>query len=621
MAYDFGSQTLGIQNPFKFEGFGKCASGAVIFLFGIYPLLQVASALKQDKVTGFAYAIVGFLFLVFGAKRFAIGLFQLFKYFVGRSVPTSLAYNKAVSEQQSAEQEKGALRYDAEQLHSMLMGRKNNTYIEPQGWLARLVHSLLPKLIFLPNPIRNLNQELAAWLFHLLSGLCAFAVVYFVAATGMAGEVAQVMLPKLLGICLLIYLLWVWRRTANAIEYRHLSQLKVSSGWSFGSLIALSLIIPVVAGVYLDDWVTTSPQDIDKALTESVFFSPLANIILLCIVSLLVLGSIIPLLIVRMNATNPQTEVSEYRDNLQESVHPTEIFINIENSVLANRRYKEIPNRVYREYDPKLNEQAEGKGSFSGELIVETQPSLAENLNAAIPDNLKKLLTLFAQLAYLTSFYFLFQGVFDGAAVINYWQALPTVEWRAEELAQLNQLLNPLIFNLIAWFSLISAAKILDISSHLFWGEMSFSSLLMFIKTEGTFTESKISTGMAIHDSTRSENTLVRSSITPWVITSRVHSTIFATSGASNLEAPRYILAMHSNPEELDQIVAEIKSFLRDRENIASITNEHDLANASTIHQVNQQTRAIPEQNQKAMSEQEAAARLRDNDDQDIDKA
>jgi hypothetical protein len=43
---------------------------------------------------------------------------------------------------------------------------------------------------------------------------------------------------------------------------------------------------------------------------------------------------------------------------------------------MANRRYKEVPNRVYRELDPKLNEQIESKGDFSDELIQEIQPKL-----------------------------------------------------------------------------------------------------------------------------------------------------------------------------------------------------------------------------------------------------
>jgi hypothetical protein len=50
MAYDFGSNTLGIQNPFKPEGIVKVISGSVICLLGIMPLLGVAEDLKTDMV-------------------------------------------------------------------------------------------------------------------------------------------------------------------------------------------------------------------------------------------------------------------------------------------------------------------------------------------------------------------------------------------------------------------------------------------------------------------------------------------------------------------------------------------------------------------------------------------
>ena len=57
------------------------------------------------------------------------------------------------------------------------------------------------------------------------------------------------------------------------------------------------------------------------------------------------------------------------------------------------------------------------------------------------------------------------------------------------------------------------------------------------------------------------------------------------------LEAPRFVMGMNKNDGELKEIVDEIKAFLRGRE--TSLNQTVDLANASTIHQVNQQTRAF----------------------------
>ena len=78
----------------------------------------------------------------------------------------------------------------------------------------------------------------------------------------------------------------------------------------------------------------------------------------------------------RLQLAEPSVEVSELRENWQASIHPNEVFINLDNLVMANRRYKEVPNRVYREIDPKLEGQIDGKGSFEGELIQEIQPTV-----------------------------------------------------------------------------------------------------------------------------------------------------------------------------------------------------------------------------------------------------
>jgi hypothetical protein len=59
MAYDFGSQTLGIKNPFKVEGLFYSISGLLILAGGILPLLKVADLIKIEPVTAYGYAVLG----------------------------------------------------------------------------------------------------------------------------------------------------------------------------------------------------------------------------------------------------------------------------------------------------------------------------------------------------------------------------------------------------------------------------------------------------------------------------------------------------------------------------------------------------------------------------------
>jgi hypothetical protein len=154
-----------------------------------------------------------------------------------------------------------------------------------------------------------------------------------------------------------------------------------------------------------------------------------------------------------------------------------------------------------------------------------------------------------------------------------------------------SQFVLSLVFS---WFICHSFGRLLENYSHTFWAELNFNSLLVYLKCEGTYTESKLTTGKGIYDSTASENYVMRSSLTPWIISSRIMSSTFADSGAKNVEHPRHILEMQENPQEMQAILDDIKSFLSDRETIASIKNEQDLSNTEQIYQINQQSRAMP---------------------------
>lgn len=617
MAYDFGSQTLGIKNPFKVEGRLKAVTGALLLIAGIVPLLRVSGQLDLEPVLAYTNAILGFVLLAAGSRHLGMGLFQLFRYFVGRSVPTSLAFNKSRSEREAATAEQKAVLYNDEKLHSMLMGRKNSTFVEPVGWVARLIHSIFPNLIFLPYPLRHVAQELGVMFLNFGTALISFLIVFFVVSTGLAGVIAKETAIPILSIILLVYLVVSWRRSANSIS-SHSSLTSSSKGLTLGVLIALSIIVPVFSGFALDKITGWSAADIAAFTDQVTLFSAWGNLALLFVAIVLVALAVAPALIARSKHVTPSTDVSEFRENLQESVHPNEIFINIENIVLANRRFKEIPNRIYREFDPKLVEQAEGKGNFNGELLVETQPELAKQDRVGVKPTLKLLISIVAQCLVIVSYIFFAMLAYKCASLVSYFMASGFDLSSKSQAGEFFALFNPVLFALIAWLTFQAAGRLLNNSSGLFWGELQFSSLLMYMKTDGTYTESKISTGMSIHDSTRSENVVVRSSITPWVITSRLLTSIFATSGSSNLESPRFIMGMVKNDEELATIINEIKSFLKGREAIASIKNEADLDNASTIHQINQQSRTLPDSGENhakiSVEDENAAGFLRNNE-------
>lgn len=628
MAYDFGSEALGIKNPFKTEGKIRLAAGVLITALAVMPLLKVAPTLEANPARAWGYVAIGLFLLTWGLRTLATAGMQLFRFYVGRSVPSSLAFNYSPSERENASDEKksGSLAYDAEQLESMLMGRKNTTFAEPSGWLARLVHSLIPGLIFAPYPLRNFVQELAAVLSSTLVALAAFAVASFITATGLAGDAGGLINP-ILSFLLLVYLVVIWRSAAVNMQAGRNQKLHRKTAGGLSRLFAFAIVIPVLIGYgYSQLKANAQPRNVqafNEILSEVTLFSAWQNLALLALLAVVVMVPAFLMVRERLKLAQKSTKVSEFRENMQESVHPNEIFINIENIVLGNRRYKEIPNRVYRDFEPQLQEQSQGKGTFKGQLLIETQPEYTPLTFSGLFRKIRVASTIGGQLLIVTSallMYWLFNMGFNAYGEFMQLTAnLPSGDQAVLAFfTRISELASNLLTLFFAFLTVSFAGRILSNLTHLLWSEMQFSSLLMSMKTEGTYTESKISTGMAYNDSTRSENVVVRSSITPWLLTSRITSSTYATSGMQNLEMPRLVLEMQDNDQELDTIVGEIRGFLKGREFIASINNEQDLANAERIYQVNKISKS-DNGDMKALSQEEDAAGMLQHQQQEAD--
>lgn len=598
MAFDYGSESLGIRNPFKAEGLLRACRGLIVTLLGIYPLLQVAAVIQHDKTQAWVYAAVGFILLASGLRAMGSGIFQMLRFFVGRSVPTSLARNFSKSEQETAKLEKPA--YRGTDLEEMLMGRKNKTFVEPEGFISRFVHTVVPKLIFLPYPLRNLAQRYAGAVIATIIGLVAYALTAFVCMTGLAGSTGDILLP-FFSFALMVYLVIQWRKASTV--YRHAErQIEAEGKFALAKIMAFAILAPVVLGLLIN-WLLQFPeiqqmqQDLQQSPLQSFSIFPL--LLLVLVLTAAAGAAIMFMLKERTGMVKAQTRVSEFRANWQENIHPRELFVNIDNIVMANRRYKEIPNRVYRELNPNLNEQSASKGNFSGEIMIETQPAYQPVQHSAFFRQLRLWSTIAGQVLLVIGPIILFYLMYEVTMVVHQIQEFvalqrPSAQQSATFTVNLlneSQFVLSLVFT---WLIAHSFGRLLENYSHTFWAELQFDSLLVYLKCEGTYTESKLTTGKGIYDSTASENYVMRSSLTPWIITSRVMTSTFADSGSKNVEHARHILEMSDNPEELQTILDDIRSFFSDRETIASIKNNQDLSNTEQIYQINQQSRAMP---------------------------
>lgn len=327
-----------------------------MIILGVFLLLKAAAVVSEDTFLGWILVVFGLFLLGNGIRATAGGTIAVLRYFVGCNHPTSLAANFSRSEASTAKEESGYVAYTKQQLTEMLFGRKNATFVEPHGFLARSVHSLFPRLTYMPYPIRNMAQRLfGAWV-ATLTALVAYALV------------------------LTLYLLVIWRSVGASIKRTADRDIAGMGGAELVPVIGGAIVLPVVISVGLSFVLKATPlstADLKATLTwlpEPHTLLYLTGILLGAIISTVV---IVVMLRKRLAHSDPRAEVSERRENWQESVHPNEIFINLDNLVMANRRHKEVPNRVYQELEPSLNEQVEGKGSFRGEMIQEIQPKFS----------------------------------------------------------------------------------------------------------------------------------------------------------------------------------------------------------------------------------------------------
>lgn len=574
MSYDYGSQSLGIANPFRLEGALIALRGVLLALAGLYSLLQVAGLVNRGReLEGWISAGLGLLLLIWGLVALGQGLFKLFRFYVGRSVPASLAPNHV----DSASKDRHA--YRSNELHDMLMGRKNTTFKEPQSLFSRLVHSLMPRLLFMPPVYRALTENLLFSLSVSIFMLLAFALAWFASATGLA-RLDNTPVMAWLGVILTLYLLKLWMSMRN--PFRHFSRGGMDiSLLRIGALLALAVSLPALLA-----YVHRHVQAIPRLPVNTLPY-------LFTLLFLAALTSALGLYLVlqRMRLAQPQTEVSEHRDNWQKNLMPRELFIHLDSHILANRRFQEIPNRIYQNFDPSLQQEGGSeKGAFTGRTLVETQPVVCEIAHSAG----------FKWVRIVTSV--LGQLLLAGGAL---WLVS-----LADDLARIRQ--QPEVLTvLIMPFLLLIFGSVISTIGNAFWAEMQFRSLLLELSIEGTYTESRLSTGNSIYDSTRSENVVVRSNITPWFLLSNLLTTTFAVSGTMNLEQERYILSLNKADDTLAAVLHELDDFFASRQTIAGI-NEVDLQSASQIYQMNEKTRYQPNEPAAplAVVAEQAAGRL-----------
>jgi len=571
MSFQYGSNAPDIKNPFKREGLLYVTSGIIILLIGVTALFVLRSQEGgQGQSSGWVHLVVCIILLLGGASYLGRGLLKMFRFYVGRGIPASLCKNEARSEKHVFEPN---IAYQANSLDQMLAGRKNLTFFEPLTLLDRMLYSIYPNMIFLPYSMRNYLHIIIQNAGYSVIALLVFFLSLLSGSLGLT-MFSQTSFSSWLGIALLVGLSALWAVSLLSVKRVHSPRLHLGSRLGIVWMILSSVLLPALGEALLR-------QGVEMPAAP---FNPTLPLVVLFVLMLALTAAAIVLAKYRSDLYDPVTEVSEFREHWQENVHPKDFFRSLDME-LANIRYKEFPNRVYRELSPNL--QMEGsmdKGSFAGDTIQETQPLYKE---VTPPIWFKH--------------WRMYTAVAGHSLVVLAALLLFVLNREYADGITFSAVLNGVYFPGLLFVFGSSALAL----AHLYWAEMHFTSYLIQFQGEGTYTESKISVGMAITDSTRSENTVVRTSFSPWLLVTRLVTSTQASSGSGNLAGPRYIMSMHKADDMLDHLTDKMKLFLNSRETIATALTPKDLQSIQTMFTINE---AAPSKEQ--LKEPEGSSRM-----------
>jgi hypothetical protein len=568
MPYEYGSQRIDIRNPFRLEGAAAAARAAIFILLAIYLMLDVKNTVAAgDRTLGWLQMGGGIVLLGLGIAAAYRGLFKLFRFYVGRGMPADLASTASAQQSIMPGASTGGTTgfrgiYSLNTLAEMLLARKNPTFVEPVGWLARLLHSVARNLIFLPYPMRNDAVALFVAAANSLVLIVLLALAWFSGVTGLTPITNTPVMGWLVAL-VTAALLFIWLR--EAMHRGRAAERSATRYRPFRMAIWAGIAVLLPLGLSALNAANPLPR---------LPLSPYPWFVLTLVGGALALAYGLVLALRRAPKESPLTQVSEFREHWQESVHPMDIFRAVE-ITLADHRFQEIPNRVYENDVPELLAQgSQNKGEFKGRTLQEIQPQ-------PVADHRDERIVLggvvAAQVLLLVAGLCIFLGFLELGSMSQ------------------GQIVATALGTLIAGIFGTLVAR----SAHLYLSEIEFESDLVAFDVTGTFSESRLATGMSIYDSTRSENLIVRSSITPWLLVSHLRSSMLAESGAANLEQPRFILGMEQNAALSRSLVDGLRAFLRDRQIMATVQSEGDAQAASTIYQMNERTRARPTNGQQ----------------------
>jgi hypothetical protein len=557
MSYEFNpnSGKLDFPNPFLVENYFLFASAAFQCIGAMVLLLISRHQIESQSGHSVVLPIIaGIGLLVSGLNEARRAMMQL-RFFFGRSKPDSLAFDLPPGTEgtsPAADHLKKTLRQNA------------IDYPEPTGPLNGLLYSWIPTLIYAAIPIQRVAQRQ----FHNAVAISVTLLSFLISWIGFS-SIASAAWMGLFYYAFSLFLLLRPLESGTAakadVGMRELVILILIS--IFGPVL-----IPFLAQILPDiGWLSLNAQ---------TFFLLLA--------SLASVALFFRALICQMNDP-PQTNPALEQLSLSMNCHPKQLVDELDRK-LQQDWTEQIPNRRYCKTSPVVGG---GTGSFQAQILEETQPMPAGDLNR-IDLHSAFSLPRFKWIAWLDTFGLILTVIAVVALVLYASGAEPV--FGGESMA---------VYLTLGLATLTLGRFCLRVG-HSVWGRFDFRSQLIWVSMEGNYQAAKMDFGNQYTDRVKTEKQIVNiETMTLRVWVAEIFTVIFGK------DQPRFLIALHGLPSRASELANHLAGFAGEQSIIVTPTARVDLKKAALIGALNSAGEGADTTLQKSLMDSVVAAQAR----------
>ncbi len=533
MAYEYNaeSQRLDFPNPFYMENWFLMLACAALLISSIALLMMSRGSLSGGHgVQGALPLILGVGLLLAGLRQGQRLMMQL-RFFFGRSQPAGLAPElapDAAGKSSHADELKETLRQNA------------LPYPEPTGPLNGLLYAWIRDLIFAPLPVqytaqRQFQNGIAIGV-TLLSFLVSWVGFSDSRASGWMG-----LFYFAFSVFLLLRPLDAGARARTQVGMKGLVVLILVA--IFGPVL-----LPMVAGGLPDiRWLSLEAQT--------------------CFLLVAALAGVLLFFRALMNQMSgpPATNMAREQLSLSINCHPKQLLDELDR-VMQDGWVERIPNRRYARILPTVGG---GAGTFSAELIEETQPMPAREQRRL------DFAAAFSQHAYRWIAWLDVLGVVLvvlGAA------------WLVVFGARFDPaLVQPSLFSLVTLgLAMLAVGSFCLRAGHALWGRFDFVSQLIWVEMQGNYQAARLDFGNTFTDRVKTERQVINiETMTLRVWAAELDSVIF------DKRAPRKIIGLRGIPDVASRLATGLREFAREQSIIVAPTAQSDLQKSALLGAIN----------------------------------